>query len=377
MFATMSLFLDRLSDYLEPVNVAELSEDEDYLPGQLGQVLNDTPAEDAHLIIIGCNEWRGAAKKSKVSDADAIRKALYSLYYWHTDIQVADLGNLKPGATLGDSYAVLKMVTEELLEAGKKVLIIGGSHDNTLAQYQAFASRGQVIEATIIDALLDLRQDTPLRNENFLLEMLTGEPNYIRHYNHIAFQSYFVHPRMLETIDKLRFDCYRVGKVKANIDEMEPSIRSSNLISFDINAIAHAYAPAGLLSPNGLDGMEACRLMQYAGMSAALQTAGIYGFDAAKDVNGLTAMQIAHMVWYFLDGLQKAEHEAPLNDRNAFNEFTTVCAEVDTLFLQSKYTGRWWVQLPDNSFTPCAYSDYLAASHNDLPERWLRAQERM
>lgn len=373
----MNSILFRLSDYINPVDTATLSEDEDYLAGQLGQVLTDTPADEAGLIILGCNEWRGAGKKPIVSSADAIRKALYSLYYWHTDIGIADIGTMRPGATLADSYAALQLVTEELIDAGKKVLVIGGSHDNTLAQYQAFVSRGQLIEATVIDALLDLKQNTPLRNENFLLEMLTGEPNYIRHYNHIAFQSYFVHPRMLETIDKLRFDCYRVGKVKDQITEMEPSIRSSNLVSFDMNALAHAYAPAGSLSPNGLDGMEACRLMQYAGMSGAMQAAGIYGFDATKDAGGLTAMQIAHMIWYFIDGLQKQMHEAPFEDRNAFNEYNTVCAEVDTLFLQSKYTGRWWVQLPDQSFTPCSYTDYVAAGQNDLPERWLRAQERM
>lgn len=373
----MNSILSRFTDYIEPVDIATLSEDEDYVAGQLGQVLTETSVNDADLVIIGCNEWRGAGKKTDVSSADAIRKALYSLYYWHTDVAIADMGNMRPGASLADSYAALKLVSEELMDAGKKVLVIGGSHDNMLAQYGAFASRGQVIEATVVDALLDLKQDTPLRSENFLLEMLTGEPNYIRHYNHIAFQSYFVHPRMLETIDKLRFDCYRVGKVKDQIAEMEPTIRNSHLIGFDMNALAHSAAPAGTLSPNGLDGMEACRLMQYAGMSGAMQAAGIYGFDAAKDVNGLTAMQIAHMIWYFFDGIQKQMREAAFDDRNAFNEYNTVCAEVDTLFLESKYTGRWWVQLPDQSFTPCSYSDYMAASHNDLPERWLRAQERM
>ena len=76
------------------------------------------------------------------------------------------------------------------------------------------------------------------------MEMLTGEPNYVRHYNHIGFQSYYVHPRMLETMDKLRFDCFRVGHVKENIDEMEPVIRNSQLFSFDISALAYAYAPA-------------------------------------------------------------------------------------------------------------------------------------
>ena len=107
--------------------------------------------------------------------------------------------------------------------------------------------------------------------------MLTSEPNYLRHYNHIAFQSYFVHPRMLETMDKLRFDCFRVGKIKEHVEEMEPVIRNCHLVSFDMSALAHAYAPANAISPNGLTGEEACILMQYAGMSPNMKTIGIFG----------------------------------------------------------------------------------------------------
>jgi formiminoglutamase len=75
------------------------------------------------------------------------------------------------------------------------------------------------------------------------MEMLTGEPNYIHHYNHIGFQSYYVHPHMLETMDKLRFDCFRLGSVKDKIEEMEPVIRNSHLFSFDISAIAMPSPP--------------------------------------------------------------------------------------------------------------------------------------
>jgi len=366
----------QLEAFLTPVNTFHISNDEGYLPGQLGQVLNETPVADAHIILVGCNDYRGAGLTA-IDSADAIRKQLYQLYYWHEGVSMADIGNVKTGANLADTFAALKTVCSALMEAGKKVIVIGGSHDQTLAQYQAFADRKQIIEATIVDALIDLQQDSPLRSQNFLLEMLLSQPNFIRQYNHIAFQSYFVHPRLLETIDKLRFDCYRVGKVKEHIEDMEPVIRSSHLLSFDMNAIAHAYAPAVSLSPNGLSGVEACKLMQYAGMAANIETVGVYGFDATKDTNGLTAMQVAHMLWYYFDGYQKQQHEADIADRNAFNEFNTVCSEVDTLFLQSKRTGRWWMQLPDQSFTPCSYGDYLTASHNDLPERWLRVQERM
>ena len=73
--------------------------------------------------------------------------------------------------------------------------------------------------------------------------MLTGEPNFIRHYNHIGFQSYYIHPKMLETLDKLRFDCFRVGHVKETIEEMEPVLRNSQMLSVDISAIASGYVP--------------------------------------------------------------------------------------------------------------------------------------
>ncbi len=125
------------------------------------------------------------------------------------------------------------------------------------------------------------------------MEMLCGSPNFIKHYNHIGFQSYLVHPIMLETIDKLRFDCFRVGKVKENIEEMEPVIRNSNMISFDIAAIQNAYAPYNKISPNGFTGEEACTLMQFSGFSKNVNTIGIYGFLSPKDdVNNLTSKQI-------------------------------------------------------------------------------------
>jgi formiminoglutamase len=224
--------------------------------------------------------------------------------------------------------------------------------------------------------LIDLNLDSDFRCDNFLMEMLTGEPNFVRHYNHIGFQSYYIHPRVLETIDKLRFDCYRVGNVKENIEEMEPVLRNSHLFSFDISALAYTYAPANHGSPNGLDGEEACTIMRYAGMSANVNTIGIYGYDVDKDVHDLTAKQISQMLWYLMDGRSRSRREAKLDEKDSFNEYHTAFAEVETTFLQSKKTGRWWMQLPDRKFIACSYKDYLLASSNEIPERWLRAQER-
>lgn len=375
--------LQTIIDFLEPVNIAQLSNDEGFKDTQLGKhiAVYDEAFPDidhADLVLVGCGEMRGAGIQFVNTDGpDAVRSEFYKLYHWHTEVAVSDLGNVKCGATMQDSYAALRMVVHELLLLGKKVLILGGSHDVTTAQYQAHTIDGKIIDAVCVDARIDMDMDSVLPADNFLVDMFTGMPNHLKHYNHIGFQSYFMHPQMLETIDKLRFDCYRVGKVKEDISEMEPAIRNSELFSFDIAGIQNAHAPANHITPNGFNGEEACTLMQYAGMSSTCSTIGIYGYIPQQDVHALTAKQISHMIWYIMDGIQKGKLEASLEDRNSFNEFTMAFAEVETVFLQSKKTGRWWMQLHDGKYVACSYRDYHIASNNDIPERWLRAAERI
>jgi arginase family enzyme len=365
-----------LSEFLIAADPMTISGDEGYEKGQIGNILQlDNDIETSDLVIVGCDEWRGDGPRSLTVSSDIVRGQLYKLYQWHNEIKIADAGTIKPGATLNDTYAALKLVVKELVGAGKKVLVLGGSHDCTLPLYHSFADRQQVIEATVIDSLIDLDHYNPKQSRRFLLEMLTGSPNFVRHFNLVGFQSYFTYPDLLETIDKLRFDCFRVGRVQDKMEEVEPAIRSSQLLSVDLNAMAHAYAPASAISPNGFTGQEMCKLMQFAGMSESTMVTGIFNYGA--DAHNLTPLQVAQMTWYFIDGMQRQKHEVHLDDRSGFNEYHTLCAEVDTLFLQSKNTNRWWMQMPDKSFIACSISDYLAASHNDLPERWLRAQERM
>jgi formiminoglutamase len=373
---------ESIIDFLDPISLAEISLDTGYRESQIGKVIkiyeDEFPdLEEVQIVLVGCGEQRGAALLHQSGAANAVRNEFYNLYHWHQDIRLADIGNVKIGKTLNDTYAALKMIVQELVSVGKLVVILGGSHDLTLPQYYAFSDEKRLIDAVGVDAVIDINIDSPFRSDNFLMELLTAEPNYMRHYNHIGFQSYFVHPRMLETMDKLRFDCFRVGNVKERIEEMEPVIRNCHIFSLDISVLAHAFAPANSLTPNGLNGEEVCTLMQYAGMSPNMLTVGIYGYRPEKDVESLTAKQISQMLWYLMDGRSRGSKEALMNERESFNEFHLTFAEVETVFLQSKKTGRWWMQLPDKKFIACSYKDYLMASSNEIPERWLRAQERM
>lgn len=375
--------VDTIIDFLEPVSQTVLSnDDQGFTDNQIGNHIesyqkNFPDVQAADLIIIGCAESRGAGvSKNDNAGIDAVRKHFYQLFHWHSNVLIADIGNIKPAASLEDTYSALQQVLSELSALNKKVLIIGGTHDLMMAQYDVFAKQQKIIEATSVDAFLDMNMESRLPAENFLMKLFTNEPNYLKHYNHIGFQSYFVHPAMLETIDKLRFDCYRVGVVKEHLEIMEPVIRNANIFSFDITAIQHSHAPANRITPNGFNGEEACLLMQFAGMSSLSNSIGIYGYNYKQDVSDLTAKQISHMLWYLLNGIEKGKNESPLEQRENFNEFKLMFADFETLFLQSKKTQRWWMQLPDKTFVACSNKDYVTALNNEIPERWLRAAER-
>lgn len=374
--------LSSIADFLQPVNLDLLSKDEGYRDTQLGKHIKVHETQlpdisDADMVIIGAGECRGAGYAlNHHASADGIRSALYALYYWHAQVTIADLGNVKIGQTIQDSYAALRTVIAELILQNKKVVVIGGSHDLTLPQYHAYTSIPTLVNAVVTDAKIDLDLEARLPADHFLEELFTGLPNHLNHYAHIAFQSYFMHPHMLETIDKLRFDCFRLGVVREDIEEMEPVIRDSHMMSFDISAIQNAQAPANIITPNGLNGEEACVLMQYAGMSWKTSSIGLYGYQAELDRNGLSAIQIAQMIWYIIDGIQKGKKESPLSATERFKEFHIAFSDIDTQFLQSKSTGRWWMQLHNKEWAPCSYKDYLVASKNEIPERWLRALER-
>lgn len=353
-------------------------------PRQIGkriQAITPTRSDwsSADIVLVGCGEQRGSEGITTWSHAaDAIREELYRMYDWHTDIQVADLGNILEGASIGDTRAALRTVLSEIKAAGKIAIILGGAQDLTLQQYDVFKAAGQTINAAVIDMLIDLEDNENISDSSFLMDMLTTHPNFIKHYSHIGFQSYYVNPQMLETLDKLRFDCYRLGRVREDLEEMEPVLRSCDLLSIDMNVLRHAEAPfLQLGSPNGLLGDELCQLVRYAGMSNNLSSLGIYGYHPQYDPKRMGARLIAQMLWYFVDGYLLRQQEASLDNEAGFQEFQVAFTGNDTKFLKSKRSGRWWMQLPEGGWIPCSYNDYVVACNDEVPERWFREQERI
>lgn len=377
--------LQEIIPYVQPYTSKEIDSLEiTFVETQLGHQIQSI--QDIHqdiasldLIIVGCGEMRGQQPTLPYSNApDKIREELYSMYSWNPDIKIGDLGNIIQGNSWSDTKAALKTVLSELHDMGKRVLLLGGSHDLTLSQYDVFRTKQQAIDFTVVDMLVDLNELDHAPFNTYLMDALTSSPNFVRQFNLIGFQSYYTNPNLIETFDKLRFDCIRLGKAREDMDQLEPLLRSSQVCSIDMNAVRYSDAPANRFSsPNGFQGDEICRIMQFAGMSPALESLGLYGYDPSLDTHNLTARLMAQMIWYYIDGIRIRKTESELEDTEQFLQYHLSFTEQNATFLKSKKTNRWWMQLPNGNFIPCTYKDYVTACNNEMPERWMREMERI
>src|SRR5210317_931674 len=91
------------------------------------------------IAIIGITEDRGANGNKGCGEApDRVRDFLYRLYSHWRHINIADLGNIKNGHTLEDTYFAVKEVTAALLKQNILPILLGGSQDLTFANYTAY-----------------------------------------------------------------------------------------------------------------------------------------------------------------------------------------------------------------------------------------------
>lgn len=345
-----------------------------------------------NIAIIGVLEDRNALNNEGCSQApDQVRKYLYNLYEGNYTAKIADLGNIKMGHTVADTYFALSRALKELIQKNIVPIVIGGSQDLTYANYQAYEDLGQIINIVSVDPLFDLgNNENEINSQSYLSKIILHQPNYLFNFSNIGYQTYFVDQDGIDLMKNLFFDTYRLGQVQANIEEVEPIVRNADLISFDISAIRQSDAPGNKnASPNGFYGEEACKIVRYAGMSDKLTSIGFYEINPEYDRNGQTAHLVSQMMWYFIDGYYNRKNELPHQEKRQFVKYHVKLEEQkdEMVFYKSKKSDRWWMEVPIRSqqkvkfkrhhLIPCSYQDYQTACNNDLPDRWWQAYQKL
>ena len=344
----------------------------------------------ANFAIIGLSEDRGQPDQSGVVEgADAIRKALYKLKKGQGNYKIVDLGNLRCGVKLEDSYLRLKEVCEVLMREKVFPLLIGSSHDMDLGQYMAYEACNRLISVLNVDSVVDLSSiEAEAAHKKHTHKILVHEPNYLFNFTNLAYQSYLNDHEAIAVLEKLYFDHYRLGQLRDNFQEIEPVIRQADMLSFDITAIKMQDSPANIMGlPFGLSGEEACQICWYAGISEKLTSAGFYGFNPELDFRDQSASVISTMMWYLIDGYYHRQHELDF-ESDHFTKYTVTLEQQPhkLVFYKSRKTEKWWMVVPypetdhryaANTIVPCSYSDYLVATDGEVPLRWINMHAKL
>lgn len=385
-----------LSAFLKPLDPKRF--DQYSIKSTLGSIIEKYISEENFpeyagydIAIIGVEEDRGSVRNDGCGMApDIIREKLYQLKPGRYPYKIIDLGNLRIGESLTDSYAAVSEILFELLKSGILPVILGGSQDITYAQYVAYQKLEETVNIVAVDSSFDLgTTDEPTNANSYLGKIVLHEPNFLFNFSNIGYQTYFTGYEQIELMDRLFFDAYRLGQVQSDLEEVEPIVRNADILSFDISAVRQSDAPGNCNStPNGFYGEEACRIVRYAGMSDKLSSFGIYEINPLFDNHDQTSHLAAQMIWYLFDGYYNRKKDVPLKSKTNFVKYRVPIKKDDQeiVFYKSNVSDRWWMEVPFSNnkvryqrhhLIPCSYKDYETALREEMPDRWWQAFQKI
>lgn len=376
-------------DFLQPISESF----EQYLQTLSNQTLGkkvvfhtqtDFPVLDnAAVAIFTINEYRGSQKDNEFYSFDYFREQFYSLFPGNWDISIVDLGTIEAGASIEDTYFVVKNLLAELIKRRIFPIIIGGSQDLTYPMYRAYDNLDQMVNIVSVDNKFDFSKENKLDSESYLSKIIIEEPNNLFNFSNLGFQTYFNSQEEIDLIDKLYFEAYRLGEVSNNIEVAEPIFRDADLVSVDMHSVQSSYSGNfDDFNPNGFTGKEICALTRYAGISDKVTSFGIFNFNP----NGNEVVLTTQMLWYFIEGFCFRSNEYPFGTKDNYMKYIVPIEHEELIFYKSNITERWWIEIPilsnvnnklkRNTLLPCTHEDYLAACEQEIPERWWKAQRR-
>ena len=376
-------------DFLQPISASV----EEYIATLSNQTLGkkvvfhtqtDFPVLDnVAIAIITVNEFRGSEKDNDDFSFDYFRKQFYSLFPGNWNASIVDLGTIEAGASVEDTYFVVKSLVAELIKKRIIPVVIGGSQDLTYPMYRGYDNLDQMVNLVSVDNQFDFSKENKLDSESYLSKIIVEEPNNLFNFSNLGFQTYFNSQEEIDLIEKLYFEAYRLGEVSNNIAIAEPVFRDADLVSVDMNAVQSSYSGNfEEFNPNGFTGKEVCALTRYAGISDKVTSFGIFNFNP----NSNEVVLITQMLWYFIEGFSFRSNEYPFGTKDQFIKYIVPIDDEELIFYKSNKTAKWWIEIPflthvnnklkRNTLLPCTHEDYLAACEQEIPERWWKAQKR-
>ena len=366
-------------EYFNSVDVNALNFANSQNKDQLGKRIGINGRDDFNsfdkidIVLFSISEYRhdNSLKKSFNANKD-FRKKLYSLHFSNWKAKIYDLGDLVNGNEVSDTNYAVEKIVQFCVKNQIFIITIGGSQDLTFNLYSSLKKFFNYINLVTIDNRLDFIEN--ITADSYLSKIIMDEENKLNQFSNIGYQKHLTSQPEIELIDKMKFESLSLGKVKSNINEAEPVLRESNIISFDIKSVKSGDINNAHQYPNGLSSYEFCSLSRFSGSSLKSNVISFFENWDFLIMNSL----LAEAVWYVIDGYNSRINENPKDDSD---DFVYYYIEVDNYkfkFYKSLLTDRWWVEFLkdelisiEKDIISCTANDYYNCKNSIISERIL------
>ncbi len=364
-------------DFLEVSNTNYKTDNNNLLVSQIYTLKDSIKIQDFNVAIVGVTDLRNSSNKGAVSAADTIREQLFKFAKTSKNLKILDLGNVKKGKTVGDSYVAFKEVVKECLGYGMPVVVIGASQDFTYPASEVVFHNHKYPVLTTIDSVIDLElAPKRITNKNFLYSIWDRFPH--TRFVNVGHQEYFVESSIIEWYKQKYFALCRLGEMSSKLD-LEPFMRDADIVSFDFGAIKNSDSVAVETPVSaGMTGEDACQLSWYSGFSEKLKVFFLSEVAPKYDQRNVGSLLAAQIVWHVLDGVSQRKSDSFDDLEENFTRFfvTNEYTNQDLVFYESKKTKNMWVEVPvtnngQNRLLPCSVLDYQKSMVNLTPDNWL------
>jgi formiminoglutamase len=291
---------------------------------RLGEIVSSDPNDyrSADVVILGCPQDEGVrrnkGREGAAAAPDAIRAQFYKLTPMNIKRRIFDLGNTNIGGSLEETHDLQLAVVKQVLQDGKRLIILGGGNDISYPDGRAMAEvfGPEWWIGINIDSHLDVRTDQP-RNSGTPYRQLLDEghlrPTY---FYEVGFQSHFCSPIYYRYIRDLNINRISLELLRSRAEadvELKENIKekfighSSSLntfFGFDMDAVRSSDAPGtSAPSPLGLKASEFIQLVKYAASLANTKIIEFTEVNPNFDIDNRTAKLVAIGMHRFCSGV--------------------------------------------------------------------------
>ncbi len=372
-----------IKDLLSPVKVTPI-----LLPGmqaadQLGasiisfHKLGIKSFPKSRMAIVGIPDAINSSYNQGCSESSLwVRNYLYGLRNLEFKGSILDMGDIK-GKSSRDKYVALIEVVKELNSHNIPFLVVGGSQDYTIPLLKSLKTN-QPLTISIVDSFINYSEDlTDYPSNNYLNQVFSIDSSL--NINLLAYQQYLVSQTQTKWLEKNNIETERLRNyIDGKIINIEPIIRDSEIVSFDISAIKTSDMPGQKFPmPNGLSGKDACQIAWYSGMSDKLKCFAIFELNSETDSSKCSVMQVAQMAWHFFEGIIYRDGDYPLRSIDNYQTFHLPLDDYNIClrFFLNTENQRWWIEIPFQDkevIFSCNKSDYEAIKSGEIGGRWLK-----